>query len=95
MYAANDGETVHVPNAEYSAALTLSSAESANAGFSLFQGSRLDLFEFIAAVGAGGMCEVYRDQDTTMKVLLPEVANDAERRALPSEVGNNSNFFTC
>src|SRR5262245_55994141 len=52
---------------------------------SLNPGSRLGPYEVIAAIGAGGMGEVYRGRDTKLnrdvaiKVLPPAVAQDPER----------------
>src|SRR5690242_15779504 len=50
-------------------------------------GSRLGSFEVLAAIGAGGMGEVYRARDSrlgrnvALKVLPAAFANDAERMA--------------
>lgn len=50
-------------------------------------GTRLGPYEIVAALGAGGMGEVYRARDprlgreVAVKVLPPEVARDADRRA--------------
>jgi len=52
----------------------------------LAAGTRLGAFEIEARLGAGGMGEVYRARDTRLdrlvaiKILLPEVADDPERR---------------
>src|SRR5204863_1692178 len=49
-------------------------------------GTHLGPYEIVAPIGAGGMGEVYRARDTRLmrdvavKVLLPEVASDPERR---------------
>ena len=54
---------------------------------SLGHGDRLGPYEVVAAIGAGGMGEIYRARDTKLnrdvaiKVLLPAVANDPERLA--------------
>jgi Tol biopolymer transport system component len=53
----------------------------------LTAGQRIGPYEIIAALGAGGMGEVYRARDTKLnrdvaiKVLLPAVANDPDRLA--------------
>src|SRR5262252_9051870 len=50
-------------------------------------GVRLDSYEIVALLGAGGMGEVYRARDTTLKrdvalkVLPADFSNDAERMA--------------
>ena len=50
-------------------------------------GSTLGPYEVLALIGAGGMGEVYQARDTRLdrrvavKVLAPELANDAEFRA--------------
>src|ERR1019366_1504489 len=50
-------------------------------------GTRLGPYEIVAAIGAGGMGEVYRatdarlGRDVAIKVLPESVANDADRRA--------------
>jgi serine/threonine-protein kinase len=54
---------------------------------SLSKGSRLGLYEITAAIGAGGMGEVFRARDTTLnrdvaiKVLPAAMATDTERMA--------------
>ena len=54
---------------------------------SLESGTRIGVYEIVAAIGAGGMGEVYRARDTKLnrdvaiKVLLPAVANDPDRLA--------------
>jgi eukaryotic-like serine/threonine-protein kinase len=51
----------------------------------LSAGARLGSYEIVAALGAGGMGEVYRasdrrlNRDVAIKVLLPAVANDPDR----------------
>ncbi len=53
----------------------------------LSPGSRLGPYEILSALGVGGMGEVYRahdaklHRDVAIKVLLPAVANDPDRRA--------------
>src|SRR6266511_260173 len=53
----------------------------------LAQGTRLSAYEIVAALGAGGMGEVYRARDTKLnrdvaiKILAPEVAGDGDRLA--------------
>ena len=53
----------------------------------LSAGTRLGAYEIAAAIGAGGMGEVYRARDTKLnrdvaiKVLLPAVADDPDRLA--------------
>ena len=53
----------------------------------LTAGAHLGAYEIVAAIGAGGMGEVYRARDTKLnrdvaiKVLLPAVANDPDRLA--------------
>ena len=53
----------------------------------LSAGKKLGPYEIVAALGAGGMGEVYRARDTKLhrdvaiKVLLPTVANDPDRLA--------------
>ena len=53
----------------------------------LATGTRLGPYEIVAPLGAGGMGEVYRardtrlDRDVAIKVLPPDVAHDADRRA--------------
>jgi eukaryotic-like serine/threonine-protein kinase len=53
----------------------------------LAPGTRLGPYDILSALGAGGMGEVYRardaklNRDVAIKVLLPAVANDAERLA--------------
>jgi serine/threonine protein kinase len=50
-------------------------------------GARLGPYEILAAIGAGGMGEVYRARDTRLdrcvaiKILAPEVSADPDRRA--------------
>jgi serine/threonine protein kinase/Tol biopolymer transport system component len=54
---------------------------------SLTPGARLGVYEIVAAIGVGGMGEVYRardpklNRDVAIKVLLPSVANDPDRLA--------------
>ena len=54
---------------------------------SLSAGTRLGPYAIVAPLGAGGMGEVYRardpklNRDVAIKVLLPAVANDADRLA--------------
>jgi eukaryotic-like serine/threonine-protein kinase len=53
----------------------------------LAAGTRIGVYEIVAAIGAGGMGEVYRAHDTTLrrdvaiKVLPPFLANDADHLA--------------
>ena len=50
-------------------------------------GVRLGTYEVVAAIGAGGMGEVYRARDTklnrdvALKILLPAFASDPDRLA--------------
>ena len=54
---------------------------------SLAPGTRLGPYEIAAPLGAGGMGEVYRARDTrldrevALKVIHPQLAADADRRA--------------
>jgi len=54
---------------------------------SLVPGTRLGPYEIVAAIGAGGMGEVYRAKDTRLgrdvavKVLAPDFTGDPDRRA--------------
>jgi eukaryotic-like serine/threonine-protein kinase len=54
---------------------------------SLVPGTRIGAYEVVALLGAGGMGEVYRahdrklNRDVAIKILLAEVANDADRLA--------------
>ncbi len=60
---------------------------NARAPMPLTSGTRLGPYEIVAAIGAGGMGEVYRARDTklnrdvALKVLPSSVANDPERLA--------------
>ena len=53
----------------------------------LIPGTRLDHYEILGLVGAGGMGQVHRARDTKLnrdvaiKVLIPTVASDADRLA--------------
>src|SRR6185436_7929802 len=57
------------------------------AAMALTSGTRIGPYEVLAAIGAGGMGEVYRardtklDRDVAIKVLPETFANDAERLA--------------
>ena len=55
----------------------------------LAAGSKLGPYEIVSPIGAGGMGEVYRarderlKRDVAVKVLPPDLAADADRRARP------------
>ena len=62
-------------------------SQTAKVGVALTAGTRLGPYEIRAAIGAGGMGEVYRARDTKLnrdvaiKVLPESFAHDAERLA--------------